>query len=144
MVKVGQYYIVDIMQDWFLKKGLPEARKVLSQFNMLNKLFSSFKNYEKKKCKETKNIVLLKCLPNITTNVTDTENIEQLRELEEALSIFGVLNWQKDKMNHLKNRLCSDDYYVSLSVYIEIIVAKRLVDKFGKNKVTIHPKLTTG
>lgn len=58
---IGQFYVLDKMQDWFIS-NLPAARDVLSNFNMLNMLFSSFKDYEKKKYKQTSNIVLRFCL----------------------------------------------------------------------------------
>jgi len=143
VVIVGQYYTRDLMQEWFLKKGLPVARKVLSNFNILNELFSSFKGYENKKYKQANNVVLHMCLPNVWGGHRP-EDIKQLNELEKALSMFKVLNWKSKRLNHLKSRLCSDNYYTSLSAYTELVIAKWLASKFGKDKVEIYPRLSTG
>jgi len=130
------------MQQWFLKEALPKAKEVLSKFNTLDEWFSSFKGYENKEYKQANNIVLRMCMPvkgDISLN-----NIKRLSELEETLSMFNVCSWPRGKLNYLKSRLCSDDYYESLSVYSELVIAKRLADKFGKDKVEIYPRLSTG
>jgi hypothetical protein len=111
---IGQFYVLDKMQDWFIS-NLPAARDVLSNFNMLNMLFSSFKDYEKKKYKQTSNIVLRFCLTHFVDGKLG--DIKQLTELEKALLMFNVFSWKRDRINYLKNRLCDDDYCSSLTPY---------------------------
>lgn len=142
MVIFGQFYTSDLIQQWFLKEILPKAREVLSKFNTLDEWFSSFKGYENKEYKQANNIVFRMCMPlkgDISLNI-----IKRLSELEETLSMFNVRSWPREKLNSLRNRLCSDDYYQSLSAYSELVIAKRLADKFGKDKVEIYPRLSTG
>lgn len=138
---IGQFYVLDKMQDWFIS-NLPAARDVLSNFNMLNMLFSSFKDYEKKKYKQTSNIVLRFCLTHFVDGKLG--DIKQLTELEKALLMFNVFSWKKERINYLKNRLCDDDYCSSLTPYTELTYAKWLADRLGKDKVEIYPKLLTG
>jgi len=144
MVMVGQFYTRDALQDWFLNKGLPAARQVLSHFNTLNSFFSGFKDYEKKNYKQTRNVVLLFCLPDLLKEKVLPRDIKSLHELEEGLLTFDVSNWQRDKLNHLRSRLCSDDYYTSFSAYTELVIARRLANRVGTDKIEIYPGLATG
>lgn len=141
MAIIGQYSTTDLLQKEFLK-NLPLARNILSQFNTLNTLFSSFHNYESKEYEKTKNIILRLCLPDIYGNIGTRR--QKLAEIEDALLIFDVLNWSKADRDHLKDRLCNDNYYKSLTQYTELIYAKWLAEKLGKKNVEIYPKLTTG
>lgn len=136
---IGQFSTTNVMQDWFVN-NLPIARKVLSQFNTLNTLFSSFDKYEKKEYEKTKNVILRFCLPDFQGKI-DTK---RLTEVEDALLIFNVFGWKKTDRNCLKDRLCRDDYYLSLTQYTEITYAKWLAERIGKDNVEIYPKLRTG
>jgi len=141
---VGQFYTRDTLQDWFLNEGLLAARDVLSHFDALNSFFRGFKDYEKKNYKQTRNVVLMSCLPYLLKNKVLPEDIKKLHELEEALLAFDVSNWRRDKLNHLRSRLCSDDYYTSFSAYTELIIARRMANRVGTDKIEIYPGLATG
>ncbi|MBO3840358.1 MAG: hypothetical protein QXR44_06615 [Thermoproteota archaeon] len=41
---------------------------------------------------------------------------KELRELDDALKMFNVLDLQDEKTNDLKSRLRDDDFYQSLTV----------------------------
>ena len=140
---IGQFYAPDIMQDWFLKDGLPKAKQMLAHFKTLDALFSSFKDYEKKTYKQINNFVLRLCLPELKGG-SRYRSIKTLQEFEEALLLFGISSWRKDRINHFRSRLCSDDYCTSLSPYTEVVVAKRLAEKFGRDKVDLYPPLSIG
>lgn len=140
----GQFYTEDSLQNWFINIGLPKARELIKEFKILNKLFCSFENYENKNIHEINNVVLRLCLPRLKDNRFKPGSIFYLTKLEEALSIFNILSWNRSEFNRLKSRLCSDDYIHSISIFTELIIAKWLVDKLGKDKVNIYPKLTLG
>jgi len=144
MVMVGQFYTRDALQNWFLNEGLPAAREVLNHFDTLNSFFHGFKDYEKKNYKQTRNVVLMSCLPDLLKEKVLPEDIKKLHELEEALLAFDVPNWQRDKLNHLRSRLCSDGYYTSFSAYTELVIARRLANKVGTDNIEIYPGLATG
>jgi len=105
---------------------------MLSNFELLDRLFSSFKDYEKKKYEQTSNIVLHLCLPEFDGKPRQGST-ERLREIEEALSALDLLSWESNRRNSLRSRLCDDNYDRSLSLVTEIIIAKRFVDRLGKD-----------
>jgi hypothetical protein len=133
---LGQYSETDILQKEFLA-DLPAARQRLSQYKTLDTLFSSFRGYENKEYEKTRNIFVRWCLPFHA-------NEAKLGEVEEALVFFDALNWRQDRRDCLKQRMCSDDFYVSLTQYTELAYARWLAEKIGKDKVEIYPTLTTG
>ncbi|MEM2437630.1 MAG: hypothetical protein QXN75_06675 [Thermoproteota archaeon] len=54
------------------------------------------------------------CLPFMGEPNTRFE--KELRELDDALKMFNVLDLQDEKTNDLKSRLRDDDFYQSLTV----------------------------
>lgn len=138
---IGQYYDEE-RQELLMMEKLPMARAFLKKFDALNSLFSSFAGYENKKYNQAGNIVFRMCLPFMGEPNTRFE--EELRELDDALKMFNVLDLQDEKMNDLKSRLRDDDFYQSLTAYTELIIAKRLVGRLGKDNVKIYPELSVG
>jgi len=133
---IGQYYD-EQLQNLLMVEKLSRAREQLKNFDTLNSLFSSFAGYESKKYRCAKNIVFRMC--------SSTQNVEkELKELDDALRIFNVLNLQDERANDFKGRLRSDDFYQSLTAYTELVIAKRFADRLGKDNVAIYPKLPTG
>ena len=47
-------------------------------------------------------------------------------------------------MSYFKSRITSRDYIPSLSVCTELLVAKKLIDRLGRDRVEIYPKIETG
>ena len=133
---LGQYSETDVLQKEYLA-DLPAARKRLSQFKTLDTLFGSFAGYEGKEYDKTRNIFLRWCLP---FNLNETG----LREVEDALVLFGAPGWNLKRRDSLKKKLCSDDYFDSLTKYTELAYAKWLADKLGAGNVELEPELTTG
>jgi hypothetical protein len=136
---IGEFSTNTVLQERFLEK-LPRARRVLTQFRTLDTLFASFNNYERKDCEKARNIILGFCLPDIRGS-SDTES---LAKVEEALLTFNVANWKRESRLELVNRLRSDDYTSSSTAYTELTYAKWLADRLGRDKVEIHPRLSTG
>jgi hypothetical protein len=139
---IGQFYTDDDLGNWFRQIGLPLARKMLSNFGLLDELFSSFKDYEEKKYEKINNAILHLCLPEFDGKPRQG-SMERLREIEEALSAIDLPRWKNDKRNSLRSRLCDDNYDRSFSLVTEITIAKRFIDKFGKDRVKVYPKLAT-
>lgn len=88
--------------------------RFLKKFDAINSLFSSFAGYENKKYNQAGNIVFRMCLPFMGEPNTRFE--KELRELDDALKMFNVLDLQDEKTNDLKSRLRDDDFYQSLTV----------------------------
>lgn len=140
---IGIFYSEDVLQEWFLEK-LPIARAVLSKYPLFDALFENFKNYEGKRYREAKNMVLHLCLPTVGSEDPDKESIIRLHTLEEALKEFNVMNLEKCKRENFLSKLTSCDYIQSLSAVTELEIAYQMVDKFGKSSVDIFPELSNG
>jgi len=136
---IGQYYTTDAIQTWYVN-NLPNARHELSKFKILDTLFSSFRGYENKDYSKSRNVILYYCLPDFQGNPRS----EKLSEVESSLLMFKLLDWKKKKLNCLSKRLCSDDFYESLSPYTELTYAKWLADRLGLSNIEIYPSLMTG
>jgi len=143
MVIIGQCYPLERMQEWFRKKGLPKAQMVLKKFPNLDRIFSSFRAYQNRRCTRPTNVVLSYCLPDMWGKL-EPEFVEQLRELEEALLTFEIFKWKKSKERELIARLTSDDYTTSLSAATELILANQLAKRVGRNIVELYPELRAG
>lgn len=130
------------MQSWFIE-NLPAARVVLKNFPLLDALLDGFKQYETKRYHDMGNVVLHACLPDIRGGVKST-SLRRLAELEKAIELFSVMDWKTDEFNHFKSRLSDQDYLKSLSIFTELIVAKRLVEKLGRENVELYPQLQNG
>jgi len=138
---IGEYFNEDRMQKWFIE-NLPVARKTLEKFKSLNELFDGFRNYETKQYRVKRNPVLILCLPrmgNIPSNAH-----KQVAELERAIELFGVFNWVTAKFKDFRSRITREDYIQSFSACTELLVAKRLTDRVGKDHVKFFPKIKTG
>ena len=139
---IGVYFTEDLLQSWFVE-NLSVARALLQKFKLLDQLLDGFKQYETKRYHDTRNIVLHMCLPEIKGTIKSAD-LRMLGDLEKGLEWFGVMSWHPKKLAHLKSRLSSDDYYQSLSAFTELIVAKRLVDRLGRENVELYPRLKSG
>jgi hypothetical protein len=139
---IGKYFTENLLQEWYLRE-LENARKVLRQFPLLNQLFDGFKGYGKKQYSETKNIVLLSCLPDFKGGLKP-KSIESLAQIEDSINLFNIINWSMADYNQFKSRFCNDDYYTSVSVNTELIAAKHLAERIGEGNVKLYPKLKGG
>lgn len=141
-MKVGIYSTDKLLQEWYLKE-LVTARKVLKKFNQLNQLFDEFKGYESKQYYQTRNTILLMCLPDFNGSLKHN-SIKSLTQLEDSLILFDVLNWSSAKLNKLRSSLCDDDYDTSISPYTELMIAKHLAGRLGNDNVKLYPQLQGG
>lgn len=141
-MKVGIYSTDKLLQEWYLKE-LVTARKVLKQFNQLNQLFDEFKGYESKQYYQTRNTIMLMCLPDFNGSLK-LKSIKSLIQLEDSLRLFDVLNWSSAELNKLKSSLCDDDYDTSISPYTELMIAKHLAVRLGNDNVKLYPELQNG
>ncbi len=139
---VGKYFTEDRLQDWYLRE-LENARKVLKQFNLLNRLFDGFKGYDSKQYSKTKNVVLILCLPDFKGGLKHN-SIKSLAQMEDSINLFDIINWKGANLNQFKSRFCNDDYFKSVSAYTELIAAKDLAERIGKSNVALYPKLQGG
>ena len=136
---IGTYSTEDSLQKWFITK-LPDARKRLSQFIVLNELLDGFRDYDKKLYKNIRNSVMCLCLPH----GYDQIQLAKLAELEEALETFNVKQLTQRKYNHLKSRLASGNFTASFSAQTELEIALRIAKRVGSTNVTLFPKLDSG
>ncbi len=129
------------MQRWYVEH-LPLARKLLSNFPVLNRILEGFTGYENKVYREHRNFVLLMCLPDPTGKIS-TDSIKRLTQVEKALSRFNVLDWPSHRLNHLVSRLTHLDAIQSKSALTELMVAEHFANKPAA-KVSLYPPLRLG
>jgi len=139
---IGTYSKEDLMQKWFIE-NLPIARQILRHFKHLNTLLDGFRNYETKCYRKVRNFVMLLCLPSVTGGLKK-DSIHKLTVLEDAINLFGIMNWRTRKLNFFKSRLTSEDYIQSLSVATELEVAYNLAQRVGIENVELYPNLEDG
>jgi hypothetical protein len=126
-------------KDVIYAKRLAQARKVIANFPLLNKLFNNFQQY--KNDPHTRNAVLSLC----RQHARSTGAVKHmLTELEKAIGLFDVFNWNTAEFNELESRITNSDRIPSYSVCLELLVAKRLVDTVGNSKVELFPKIESG
>jgi len=130
------------MQNWFIK-NLPNARKVLKSFKSLDFLLDNFRDYETKRYREVRNLVMFLSLPRITGGVKSNA-IRRLARLEKTIEMFGIMDWPPSKLNSLQARLASEVYVQSLSAATELEVAYYLAQKLGRTNVELYPRLVGG
>jgi len=128
------------MDEWY-RQALPTARRSLATFPVLNTLLDGFGGYESKGYRDSRNFVLMNCLPAID-DFSVKEQLEEMVYYEKALATFEVLRWPTPKLENLKSRMQSDEFDVGLTAYTEFMVAQRLVDAMGKKLVTLYPTLS--
>lgn len=137
------YYMDDkILQNW-ITVNLHSAKKILSGFKSLNKLFDNFRKYDKKRLQMNHNMVLGYALPdfNDKKNPNDTKVLESLDYL---IEFFQINENQHKDYRDLKKQLTSDNYSESFSAFEELYVANQLSVRFGSKNIGLFPKLAKG
>jgi hypothetical protein len=133
----------DFLQKYYLEKRIPLARKIITQFPILDQIFKNFKDYEKKQVRGARNFIFHIASPKIGEQI-DTPSIDWLKSIEETLSIFKFEEWSTRKKDGFLPRLKSDDYYESISPSSELMLARIMVTRFGKENVELWPDLDNG
>lgn len=139
---IGIYYTEDLMQKWFVE-NLPIARSVLKNFKSLNELLNGFENYETKRYRDTRNVVMFMCLPQVGDGI-NPRAVNRLVVLEKAIELFDIMKWSRNKLTKFRSRLASEDVIQSLSVVTELDVASKMVERLGRDNVKLYPKLASG
>jgi len=130
------------LQDWYVQ-NLPNARIQLNQFPILDSIFNSLQNYETKSHLVRRNIFLDGIFPEIKGN-TKTYAIKSLGEIEKALTALDYPNWNSTDQDELTNRITSEDHHDSLSVFTELLIANRMIQRVGISNVQIYPNVGNG
>lgn len=125
-------------------KYLPIAKQRLTQYPLLNEIFTDFfKTYEKKYDEQNQNFILKMCMPYrdfipipngvkcVVVNDYDYDKRYQsiLDDIECSLSIFGE-RMSQSEYDEFKNRLTDRDQFASSNAITEILAAYRI----GKQK----------
>ena len=131
------------MDNWYRQEALPAAIKSLASYPNLNSILNGFASFESKRYKESRNFVLLNCLPTVK-GFEVKEQLDEMAYYDKALSTFDVMRWTPAKLEKLKSRVRDDKFDPGLAAYTEFMVAQRLVDTMGKLTVTVYPQLSNG
>jgi hypothetical protein len=140
---IGSYSDSRPMDDWYRQEAVPVAVKSLSAYPILNSILNGFAGLETKRYKESKNFVLLNCLPTVK-GLEVKEQLDEMAYYERALSTFDVMRWTPSKLEKLKSRIRDDKFDPGLTAYTEFMVAQRLVDVMGRSMISIYPQLSNG
>jgi hypothetical protein len=130
------------MDTWYYQ-ALPVARMVLGTFSTLNGFFKGFEGYESKTYLQSRNFVLVNCLPEIKGQLA-TDQLADLIEFEKSLETFDVVSWPRQDLDKFLPRMLSDSFDEGLSVFTEFMTAHRLSNAFGKANIKIYPQLSNG
>lgn len=137
MILVGQYFTKDVLKEWVLANGIQRAKQNISNFEKLNKLFNTFKNYEKK---ESENIIFILC-SRYFDDYSKYKNIVMLKYIEKALQSINFESWNSEKKNYFITEFTSDNLESSNSPFNELLFYSILLDQFGINNVELYPDI---
>lgn len=115
---------------------MPFAREVLSQFPILNTIFENFNGYEDKGVREARNFIFIQASPKIVGDI-GKPSIDWLKSVEEALSLLSYEKWSSKWKEGFLSRFKSDDFFESISPSSELLLAQRMIGRFGRDKVEI-------
>jgi hypothetical protein len=133
----------EFWQNNYREKRLPFAREVLLKFPIINGIFENFKGYDGKLVGDARNFIFLQASPKIDGSLGIT-SVKWLKSVEEALSLLDFENWSAKSKGRFLTRFTSDDYFKSISPSSELLLARRMVDRFGKDDVEIWPGIDSG
>ena len=134
-------------------KYLPIAKQRLTQYPLLNEIFTDFfKTYEKKYDEQNQNFILKMCMPyrdfipipdGVKCVVVNDHDHDNLDDIERSLSIFGE-RMSLSEYDEFKDRLTDRDPFVSSNAITEILTAYHIgkQKQIGYHNVAFQYKLT--
>ncbi len=165
MVGLGRYPKPDPDYQKFYYEQITLAKNRIAHFPLTNNLLDNFKNYENLNYKQTRNKIFLSCVHRIqwfdpsilyehdkeVAKLKPIKYFENYSEypyyvelLENSLSRFDVLHWNKKQYNSFKDRIASYDYFTSVSAFSEITTVFRIGTKIGFDNVQYEPSVSNG
>ena len=139
---LGTYSAPGSEDEWY-RRGFDKAKEVIKNYPLLNELTDGFSSVEGKTEDETRNFIFLNSFPHVTEELFP-EQIATLKEFEDALASIDVLKMGGRRLRELKAKMNDDDYDVGMSLFTEVILAKRLKDLYGRSAVEVYPELSNG
>lgn len=162
MTAFARYPRPDPTYQKFSDEQLKVAKHRILSYPQINKLFNNFAQAKDIPYTKSKNKILRLCMQkpaSLPKNLIDpkdnTDEVihfvvdeqgypDEVILLEVALCCFQIDRWSSNQYNSFKERITSNDYFISSSVFDEIIIAYRISKKFGLENIKYEPPLSNG